>query len=85
MIINLQQTRALTNIKSEKDTLHRTVEDLQRINHGLSLEVDDSVSLMSSWTSEKEELSKKLKDSERGKYFLIYYSYIYDLFLLTLR
>ena len=38
------------------------MEDLQRINHDLSLEIDDSMSIKSAWTSERDELSQKLKD-----------------------
>ena len=68
------------------------MEDLQRINHDLSLEIDDSMSIKSAWTSEKDELSQKLKDyqvrledtvSAEKKYMFYTLVYLADTLSLT--
>ena len=61
LLFNLQQTRTLANLKSEKDTLHRSVEDLQRVNQDLSAEWNEERNKL---IEEKNKLKNHIHKSE---------------------
>ena len=66
--MRLEQTeKHLSNMEVEKTKLHNTVDDLQQINRDLSLEINESRSLYSQVSTERESFEEMIAALEKEK------------------